>query len=83
MNRFQPGVALLLSLLWEVRWAGAGGAELCWPAAPPTARGGCFTPGGRRGDLPSVATWGCAASGREAGSSFPAGVWVCVLEGWR
>lgn len=26
MNRFQPGVALLLSLLWEVRWAGGGGS---------------------------------------------------------
>jgi len=24
MSRFQPGAALLLSLLWEVRWAGAG-----------------------------------------------------------
>lgn len=46
MSRFQPGVALLLSLLWEVRWAGrAGVGSGALPACRAAGSPG-FTPQG-------------------------------------
>lgn len=55
MKRFHPGVALLLSLLWEVRWA-VGGALPCGACGSPgfTPRGSAIggdleLRGGRRG----------------------------------
>lgn len=53
MKRFHPGVAVLLSLLWEVRWA-VGGALPCGACGSPgfTPRGSAIgrdlEPRGRR-----------------------------------
>lgn len=68
MNRFQPGVALLLSLLWEVRWAGAGGSAALAPCGGADSPAAAGSPGrAARGSAIS-----CAGDGGQAGSPCPA-----------
>lgn len=78
MNRFQPGVALLLSLLWEVRWGERGSARL---RRLRQRRGGWFPP-----ERAAGGDWGWSAISRDLeprgrrGNSLTQPGWVVVLQ---